>query len=245
MTKQENNILWRYMELYKFIDLFGKSELYLCRLDKLPDNREGRRSLPTLGLDNELLESLNLKGMVPIVNEINDINRKYNFVSCWHRNQFQSKEMWDKYPDAIIAIKTSVGAIKDSIQFETTSESLRNAIPPQRQAEEIFDEIIFGDVKYIDSETEYSNPTVSISCFHKDRTFDFENEFRICVRAWHVEQENNERPKPLDNVYVKVSLAILVKNIFIRSSFFDKERRLVDHMVEMAGLPIRAISADY
>lgn len=233
--------LWRYMEYWKFENLIESNTLYFCRLDKLPDIREGYMSLPSIENDNRILSLLGLQDLQDTVSTImGEKFRKTCFVNCWNKDISISDIMWAKYPLSTVAIKTTVAALKESIQFESTIDHYKKTPGPRVYRHQVLDKIQIGDVRYIEHDNMYSNSPLTMDCFHKEKDdFSFENEYRVCVRAWKSSNEQNNNDY-LDFISIPVKLDILIKDVFIRSSLFQEQQTKVDNLLRKTGLLINA-----
>lgn len=107
--------LWRYMSLDKYLFLVSRSQLYFCRVDKLPDPWEGAPPI-------SLIEFLRSNDSVDeeSVNRMSGTYRNLSrstFVSCWHANENESAAMWDQYGrhNAAIAVVSKVGNVTNSM----------------------------------------------------------------------------------------------------------------------------------
>lgn len=104
----DDAVLWRYMDFARFVDLLVSKSLWLSRLDRLDDPREGL-------LTEREYDRLTKRpdGMATSVERL----RSLSYVNCWHQADCESMAMWDLYGAGAsgIAIKTITGAIKTAI----------------------------------------------------------------------------------------------------------------------------------
>jgi hypothetical protein len=100
--------LWRYVDLWKFVDLIANRKLHLTKLFDFEDKHEG--CLPRLDtpyyIEDEVKEAM---ARNPQANE--DVEREYvrqqirngnrfrrnSFASCWFASDYQSAAMWQLY----------------------------------------------------------------------------------------------------------------------------------------------------
>jgi hypothetical protein len=172
-----NEVIWRYLDLSKFIDLILTQKLHLTRTDYFEDFFEGELPL------EEYLESMhNLLGQFGVTDTsltrtdyhrfIAIQNKLQFFISCWHLNEIENYAMWKVYLSSNegIAIKTT---IKDLVNSITDPQGL-----------------FFDKVNYIDynSETiknlveQYEQNGIQVlqlPCLYKRKYFEYEMEFRI------------------------------------------------------------------
>lgn len=160
-----DQVVWRYCSLDQLIDLVSSGSLYMPRGDCFEDRYEGC----IFWIDETKL------------NEGTEACRKFAksryqqdyFVSCWHMNRMESLSWWEKYGHGKkVAIKSSVGAIRESIEACT-----------QRDVHHL----LMAQVRYITSIPQGSGLGSSFDgsfepFAHKDRDFQHEREFRIIGR---------------------------------------------------------------
>jgi hypothetical protein len=163
-------VLWRYMDLAKFLYLLQNSSLFFPRSDLLGDPFEGslthqnvqRRPL----VYSEILANLDRKKQDAFINRLIQIHswfRSWTFVSCWHQNDGESEAMWKLYGTSAFAIAVT-----------TTYSKLFSALPAN---------CCLGIVKYIDYKTEVITEENMLAPFvHKRRAFQHEREVRAVIQ---------------------------------------------------------------
>lgn len=193
--KDDNNInpeayLWRYVDIHKFLSFINTRTIYLTRLDKFEDNREGisLSHLYTLHLkthiDNSPIFDImrqhhNIDSLGGTMNRFDDELKKVqksNFANCWvlEPNNTESVAMWNLY--------SSPNSLAIKIKYKDFKEAfLRNELEGHKSNRKI----ICSPVKYIN----FQNPTYEESqlapedsVFIKDISFKHENEFRIILK---------------------------------------------------------------
>src|SRR4051794_7246539 len=98
----DDEILWRYIDVAKFMALLESQELFFCRLDKLQDKYEGHYSRSTidyhLDLAKEVDPDKDMQNQIlqAHLRELSE-TRQFTFVNCWHRNFSESLAMWKIY----------------------------------------------------------------------------------------------------------------------------------------------------
>lgn len=115
----DDTVLWRYMDLAKFMLLLDKRSLWFARLDQFEDPLEGTftdaelEHLRSLDSANPRLPSLISGGYIQGTKQM----RGTAYVNCWRAGQTESMAMWDLYGKggAVIAVKTTVASLKDAI----------------------------------------------------------------------------------------------------------------------------------
>jgi len=152
----DEDILWRYMPLSKFLDILITESISFCRPDFFEDVYEGNHSdyikaasdiLHAEGAADliEMFEQSAIKGYEEV---------KYkSHILCLHANQIESAAMWKLYGNQkdTVAIKTTVKSLKDSldptvanqkiefglVNYDTTVDSLRCFYEADREPKEV------------------------------------------------------------------------------------------------------------
>lgn len=111
----QDTAIWRFINMPKFRDLMGTAELYFCRADLFPDEREGlppEEYLATFGLHpldvNDRRELLNHLG--------SDAQFREGFyVSCWYLFREETLQMWKEYGNEGVAIISRYQLLKAAL----------------------------------------------------------------------------------------------------------------------------------
>ncbi|MDY6285635.1 MAG: hypothetical protein SPL19_09590 [Fibrobacter sp.] len=187
----KETILWRYLNLSKFITLLKDSSLFFSRADLFSDPFEGAKGIYT---NEEKWDSFykdfvkkaicnppdgvkmpyNTESQIEteasrLLNDIKNFgknSRTKTFINCWHENQFESEAMWKLYcPDLSqgLAIKTTYGKLFNELN--------------QKEHIEI------GRVQYID----YTKQMLGINgaFWYKRKSFEHEKEVRAIIHRFH------------------------------------------------------------
>lgn len=182
-------IVWRYLDLAKFIWLLENQKLYLSRLDLLNDPHEGstprflaeqwnqqllqfsldscwERLVQKFGSDlgNErfIAEIPKIKQQILQMRAANKDRRKYLYVNCWHLGNPESEAMWRLYCPGNngVAIQTSYRKLVESIINDS--------------------ELYIGQVTYIDYESQgFPQDNIFYPVMHKRISFAHEQEVRL------------------------------------------------------------------
>ena len=182
--KNVNQTIWRYMDLSKFERLLeDNGNLYFTRSDRFEDSLEGKCSEITLKELEEKYSKLhgeifveNWKRLYYSKNDYIDAVRRNSFVSCWHINDYENKDMWKSYTSE-----------KESIVIKSSIEKIYKAlnIPNNNSFN-----IDIGEVEYVDfhnTTLEYKNDILE-PLFFKDNEYKDEQELRVIV--WKRPQNN-------------------------------------------------------
>lgn len=168
--KEEEDKVWRYMNLTKFISLLQNKELYLSRADKFEDPFEGSFTMKNHKgrMSNHLCRvlkecSLSMRTHVPYDDKF-DNWQKYVAINCWHLNNFESAAMWSLYVNGNegVAIQSSYSGLKKSLENNDT-------------------EIFIGQVNYIDYDKDIIKEGPLNRFVHKLNSYRHEQEVRVVV----------------------------------------------------------------
>lgn len=218
--KNTNQTIWRYMNLWKFESMLQDNGcLYFTRSDMFADKLEGKYSDITLkNLKEKYLELHgeifveNWKRLYYSKNDYIDAVRRNSFVSCWHINDYENKDMWKSYTSE-----------KESIVIKSSIEKIYKAlnIPNNNSFN-----IDIGEVEYVDfhnTTLEYKNDILE-PLFFKDNEYKDEQELRVIV--WKRPQ-NNILNTDLNNFNIsqggllKIDLDILIDEIYTSPNSSD------------------------
>jgi hypothetical protein len=174
----ENAKIWRYMNFTEYASLLDKSSLFFARADKLGDPFEGsytkvnieRRSaihkkrLDSLPTQLQPFRDVFERGQKDY-SEFLKMLRKHVYISCWHKNDYESAAMWRLY------LKSNEGVAIQST-FNRFRQCFKEEMP----------DIYIGIVQYID----YKNDIISEqNLFYpflcKRKSFEHEQELRAVI----------------------------------------------------------------
>jgi hypothetical protein len=248
----DEDIVWRYMDFAKFVDLLDKKEQYFVSGHKLKeiDPYEGHfQEIKYLNEDrlSDWEKTLFKKSDEMKRNE----QPKFVFINCWHiNNQTESDPMWKLYAtqNRGIAIRTTVKKLKRSFHDH-------------------FQAVDITKVRYVDNR---KKDTMNYGIIHrfseKGISFEYENELRVFVLGidntvkYNVSDEegtyfapdiipvNDRVPIKRDEsgIYVKVDLSYFIHDIHVaplsQKWFFDlvktitKKYGLNDNIVKKSTL---------
>lgn len=157
-------VLWRYMDIFKLMDFLQTSQLHFTRADQMEDHWEGVGGYHG---PNET-DSMGRRGIHISLKKTEDIHRftrEAVYMNCWHRGRAESYAMWRMYAPygAGVAIKSTVQRVINTIHLSGHTM-----------------DIIFSPVSYVDFE-KYLIPLTPIHTPYvfKRECYEFEQEFRI------------------------------------------------------------------
>lgn len=185
----DNEKLWRYMDLTKFLALIINQSLYFNRADNYEDVYEGILTK----FDQEKLK------LNPTLEMI--IQRSTTFINCWHQNEYESAAMWKLY-----------GVINDSIAIETNVKTLSNILPSRVYLHKV--EYIDYQTDSIIDLCFKKTGTLNIHDIlaYKRKSFLHEQEYRAIY--WHVPLENEPLEPNMSWTHEKgINLSIDIKKL--------------------------------
>jgi hypothetical protein len=157
--------VWRYLDLWKFEHILQNSALYFRRADKLSDTGEGRLSAQgirgTLPSDVAFTTAYNIKDQGHAIDmAAHETTRGCMFINCWNIDDAEDARMWAEYTTC-----------PESVAISTTFERLLATVPAK--------ELNISRVKYIDDSTPRGEFFHTTPFFYKDKKFSFEKELRL------------------------------------------------------------------
>ncbi|KLT70886.1 MULTISPECIES: DUF2971 domain-containing protein [Flavobacterium] len=212
-----DTVVWKYLDLSKFLDILLSKKLFMSRSDKFEDQYEGTFSEPTfeeikkLAIDNP--EFLNYY----------KTHREKVAISSWHINEYESFAMWQ------IFTQNSEG-----LAIQSTIGRLQKALKPENN----FDQYI-GKVNYIDYKKEYIPFDDSFFPFlFKRKSFQYEREVRI------ITDTSESTIKLNDGIKINVDINQLIEKIYIHPKSENWYKKLVIELVERLGFGIEIEKSD-
>lgn len=223
-----DSILWRYMDLAKFISLISREELFFAAASSFEDIFEGAKGLerdkykwdsfykgffkqavatapgrnPINNTEEKLTEEANR--LLDEIENNGQKSREYTYISCWHLNCYESEAMWKLYSKDC----------SNAVAIQTTAKRIYEAIDKDPN-------ISIGKVKYID----FTNRFASINgpFWYKRKSFEYENEVRLITTKIH----SNDK-----GVYIPVNIDTLIEKIYVSPYasewFFDVVKNVVE-----------------
>lgn len=192
-TPPDDAVVWRYMDLGKFLALLSTSTLYLSRLDRLIDRYEGTLPHSTLSAAQKNWPDKNYQYFIRTLASM----RAAHFVNCWCASPYESSVMWESYAKSSgVAIQTTVGALKSSIKRKYR--------------------YYLGSVEYLHFE---SAPPLELNLFSpvfkKRIEYQSEAEVRLLVSALGDDQNHPGLNGAREFVALPVDLQLLMKRIVV------------------------------
>jgi hypothetical protein len=217
LTVDSNTIVWKYLDLSKFVDLLLNRKLFMSRSDKFEDQYEGTFSEPTF----EEIRKLSIDN--PDFLDYYKTRRKNVVISSWHINEYESFAMWQIFTQKSegLAIQSTLGRLQKALIPETT------------YAQHV------GEVNYIDYKKEYIPFDNDFFPFlFKRKSFQYEREIRIIS---DVTQHN----LMIDNgLKIEIDLNQLIEKIYIHPKSENWYKNLVIELVKRLGFDFEIEKSD-
>lgn len=216
----DESVIWRFLDLAKFISLLKESALFMTRADKFEDHFEGAVCL--LAYSDKYDEALadyysDITGhsvsdaLIEEEHRAIQLIRKNSFLSCWFESPYESIAMWRLYASGQnskgVAIKTTVGRLKKSIGHE----------------------IEIGRIEYIDYSKEWPNANEAL--WRKRISFEYEHEVRIRIIT-----EGGLSPTPPEFRLLPVNLNELIESVYVSPMAETWFRDVVVDVLKKYGL---------
>ena len=133
LPEDPDTIIWKYLDLSKFLDLLMSRKLFMSRSDKFEDQYEGTFSEPTF----EEIRKLSIDN--PDFLKFYKTHRERVAISSWHINEYESFAMWQIFTQNSegLAIQSTIGRLQESLHLENNYKQY------------------IGEVNYIDYKKEY------------------------------------------------------------------------------------------
>ena len=218
---KDDSVIWRFLDLAKFISLLKERALFMTRADKFEDQFEG--AVCTLAdsdkydaaLSDYFSEVLEGKpvGDQLFENEHHAIQliRKNSFLSCWFEGSYESIAMWRLYASGKeskgVAVKSTVGRLKIAIGKP----------------------VEIGRIEYIDYSKEWPNANEAL--WRKRLSFEYEHEVRVRIIT-----EGGLSPNPPEFLTLPVNLYELIESVYVSPMAEPWFRDVVEDVLRKYGL---------
>ena len=217
LPEDNDTIVWKYLDLSKFLDMLLSRQLFMSRSDMFEDQYEGTFSEPTFE------EIKKIAANNPKFLDNYKSHREKVVISSWHINEYESFAMWQIFTQNTegLAIQTTIGRLKEALQ-------------PERQTEQYI-----GAVNYIDYKKEFIPFEDTFFPFlFKRKSFQYEREIRI------ISDVSNTNLKIDNGLKVDVNLNQLIEKIYIHPKSENWYKNLVIELVSKLGFDFEIEKSD-
>jgi hypothetical protein len=217
LTEDPDTIIWKYLDLSKFLDLLLSKKLFMSRSDKFEDQYEGTFSEPTF----EEIKKLSADN--PDFLQYYKTHREKVAISSWHINEYESFAMWQ------IFTQNSEG-----LAIQSTIGRLQKALNPENNYKQYI-----GEVNYIDYKKEYIPfDDLFFPFLFKRKSFQYEREVRIITDVADTKITLN------DGLKINVDINQLIERIYIHPKSENWYKNLVIQLVEQLGFDFTIDKSD-
>ncbi len=217
LPENPDTIVWKYLDLSKFLDLLLSRKLFMSRSDKFEDQYEGTFSEPTY----EEIKKLAVNN--PDFLDYYKTHREKVAISSWHINEYESFAMWQ------IFTQNSEG-----LAIQSTIGRLQKALEPEKNLKQYI-----GQVNYIDYKKEYIPfDDLFFPFLFKRKSFQYEREVRIISDTSETKIHIN------DGIKINVDISQLIDKIYIHPKSENWYKNLVIELVSKLGFDIEIEKSD-
>ena len=213
----DDTIVWKYLDLSKFLDMLLSKKLFMSRSDKFEDQYEGTFSEPTYE-EIKKIAANNSKFL-----DYYKSHREKVVISSWHINEYESYAMWQIFTknNEGLAIQSTIGRLKQALAPE--KKYLQN----------------IGAVNYIDYKKEYIPFDDTFFPFlFKRKSFQYEREVRI------ISDTSGNRVSINDGLKVDVNNDQLIEKIYIHPKSENWYKNLVIELMQKLDFTIAIEKSD-
>jgi hypothetical protein len=217
LPEDPDTIVWKYLDLSKFLDLLMSRKLFMSRSDKFEDQYEGTFSEPTYEEIKKLSENN------PEFLHYYKSHREKVVVSSWHINEYESFAMWQIFTQN-----------NEGLAIQSTIGRLQKALKPEINYSQFI-----GEVNYIDYKKEYIPfDDMFFPFMFKRKSFQYEREVRIISDL----SENNIKIN--DGLKIDVDISQLIEKIYIHPKSENWYKKLVIELVSKLDYTIEIEKSD-
>ena len=217
LPEDSNTIVWKYLDLSKFLDLLMSRKLFMSRSDKFEDQYEGTFSEPTYEEIKKLSENN------PEFLDYYKSHREKVVVSSWHINEYESFAMWQIFTQN-----------NEGLAIQSTIGRLQKALKPEINYSQFI-----GEVNYIDYKKEYIPfDDMFFPFMFKRKSFQYEREVRI------ISDLSESNIKINDGLKIDVDINQLIEKIYIHPKSENWYKKLVIELVSKLDYTIEIEKSD-
>ena len=217
LPENPDTIVWKYLDLSKFLDLLMSRKLFMSRSDKFEDQYEGTFSEPTYEEIKKLSENN------PEFLDYYKSHREKVVVSSWHINEYESFAMWQIFTQN-----------NEGLAIQSTIGRLQKALKPEINYSQFI-----GEVNYIDYKKEYIPfDDMFFPFMFKRKSFQYEREVRI------ISDLSENAIKINDGIKIDVDVNQLIEKIYIHPKSENWYKKLVIELVSKLDYTIEIEKSD-
>ena len=226
-------IIWRYLDFAKFVDLLDRKALFFARGDSFHDPFEGSwtkknfDSMTKAFKDSmpKAFKDLDDTGVIQVRDFFKRM-RKYTFLSCWHLSNHESAAMWELYSKSNegVAIQSSISRLSGELKKNYARHDL-----------------YISRVRYVDYSTFFMREGDMLAPFiHKRKSFEHEREVRAIVQQlpssggtidWSIKP-------PEKGIYISLDLNAIIETVYVSPTSPKWFKELVQSIMNTYGYNI-------
>ncbi len=213
-----DTVIWKYMDLSKFLDMLLSGKMFMSRSDKFEDQYEGTFSEPTFEEIKKISENN------PKFLDYYKSHRENVVISSWHTNEYESFAMWQVFTknNEGLAIQSTIGRLKEALALERNFEQY------------------IGEVNYIDYKKELIPfDDVFFPFLFKRKSFQYENEIRV------ISDVTGQNLTINDGLKINVDINTLIEKIYIHPKSENWYKKLVIEVVSRLGFDFTIEKSDF
>lgn len=213
-TPNDDLIIWRYMDLWKFLDIIDNKRLYLSRADSFDDKFEGR-------ITNRKVRKFDDNHPLRKIDDYSEFAlKKCTYISSWTCSENESYPLWKIYTDFrnAVAIRSTIGNLKDSIYVNEKVQHL-------------------GNVKYVNENINFIFRGNAYQLFYEKRKFfEFEQEVRL-ISTLDFNNYEELLKLPLGTKII-INPEKLINEIYLAPLADNKLKRIIESKLNDIGINI-------
>jgi hypothetical protein len=218
-TPRKRTVLWRYMDLAKFVEMLESRTLWFVRIDQLEDPLEGTHTDAELAGIRKDVQETRARALIDVFR----LARNELYVNCWRPGSTESLAMWDLYGkgSGIVAVKSTVGRLKEAAATFAKA-------------------FYISKTKYVDWNDAPGLDNVLVACSRKDLSYQHESEVRVIILG----DSNKLDTKRRLGVRLPVDLERLITEVMVGPREQKWVVRLVEQVMERYGLPQQVVASN-
>lgn len=216
-TPSSDQEIWRYMDLWKFLDIIDNSRLFLSQALHFEDKLDGRFPISKRIPSNHELKQ---------IDSFSQHFLKYtHYISCWSSEKHETYPLWKIYSDyrTAVAIKSTIGDLIASVSNDEKDQYI-------------------GKINYVDPNGKYYFDGNIFQFFYEKRNyFEFEKEIRLITIL------NKDRKEILDlpsGISIKIKPEMLIKEIKLAPLADESFKKLIELKLSNSNLNIPVTFSD-
>ncbi|WP_285250876.1 DUF2971 domain-containing protein [Pseudarthrobacter sp. fls2-241-R2A-168] len=229
----DDSILWRYVDLPRFLSLLEEEAIPFIRLDQMRDKWEGAYTQANLERNSKLYRPFAYLDGLPVSRREKMLRTEH--INCWHESPEESAAMWDIYQrdGRGVAVRTTWGDLKASLGSEN---------------------VIYGArVKYADYKSELiREDNLYYALMNKRKSFAHEREVRLITSTAKREVRHDEKTNSRTTHYasgpivlpVAMDLNRLISSVYVAPDAQPWIAALVTKIVKRYGYDFEVRQSD-